>query len=519
MNKIFRFYISIVLACLLLGMIFYLVGASSQAVADSSPSTPEGTILVTTLKDELNNDGICSLREAIQAANDNTDVDACPAGDAVFTDTITFDVAGIITVTSQLSVTAGGPLVIDGGNVITTTGGGTARVWWVDTDGKLTLGHLAMVNGESIKGGSLYNNKGTVAIASASFSGNQGEQGGAIFNDGTMDINDTDFIENYASAVGGSILNYGKMIISNSSFVRNTSVYGGGAIIHDTYSYTLTITNCTFSSNISDGGGGIRGIGPLMIAHSTFSGNDGGGGGGGIGANDAIIIDSTFSGNVGGYGGGISGGYNGGHNISIINTTISGNSAIRGGGFYNDGYTTIINSTISGNSASERGGGIDTAYFSHPSTLVITNSTISSNTAPAGAGIANLGNTTLSNSIIANRPSGSDCQVNSGTITDAGHNIDSDGSCGLDPAKGSKPNTDPLLGPLQDNGGPTWTHALLTGSPAIDAGDNAQCPGTDQRGEPRPVDGNNDGVVTCDIGSFEYQGIFSQHFYLPIIRK
>src|SRR5439155_6274327 len=64
-------------------------------------------------------------------------------------------------------------------------------------------------------------------------------------------------------------------------------------------------------------------------------------------------------------------------------------------------------------------------------------------------------------------------------------------------------NADPLLGPLQDNGGATQTHALLAGSPAIDAGDNNGCPGTDQRGIARPVDANSDGVAICDIGAFE----------------
>jgi hypothetical protein len=70
------------------------------------------------------------------------------------------------------------------------------------------------------------------------------------------------------------------------------------------------------------------------------------------------------------------------------------------------------------------------------------------------------------------------------------------------------PNTDPLLGPLQDNGGPTWTHALLPNSPAIDTGDNAQCPPTDQRNVPRPQDGNGDGESICDIGSYELEGLW-----------
>jgi CSLREA domain-containing protein len=99
MNKILRFSIPIILACLFLGSFCYLVRASSRAIAAPSPTISEGAILVTTLEDELNSDGDCSLREAIEAANTNTPVDACPAGDSVITDTITFDVAGTITVT------------------------------------------------------------------------------------------------------------------------------------------------------------------------------------------------------------------------------------------------------------------------------------------------------------------------------------------------------------------------------------------------------------------------------------
>ena len=137
--------------------------------------------------------------------------------------------------------------------------------------------------------------------------------------------------------------------------------------------------------------------------------------------------------------------------------------------------------------------------------MIIINSTLSGNN---GGGIENSSVVTFINSIVSNSPSGDDC---SGTITDGGHNISSDDTCGFDPANGSMPNTDPLLGPLQDNGGPTWTHALLPGSPAIDAGDDAQCPPTDQRGVPRPIDGDGDGVAICDIGSFEFeQGITLQ---------
>jgi CSLREA domain-containing protein len=144
MNKIVRNLIPFIAACLMLGMIYYLAEASNHNAAASSPDTPEGAILVTTLEEELNNDGDCSLREAITAANENAPIDACLAGDSIFTDTITFSVSGTITVTSQLSVTAGGPLVVDGSEALTVSGGGTTRVWWVDTGSVLTLQGLAV---------------------------------------------------------------------------------------------------------------------------------------------------------------------------------------------------------------------------------------------------------------------------------------------------------------------------------------------------------------------------------------
>ena len=110
------------------------------------------------------------------------------------------------------------------------------------------------------------------------------------------------------------------------------------------------------------------------------------------------------------------------------------------------------------------------------------------------------GTVTLINSIVAGNSIG-DC---SGTIIDGGHNIDGDGSCGLTHPS-SQSSTDPQLGALADNGGPTETHLPQRTSPAIDAGDDIACPATDQRGEPRPVDGNKvpDGVANCDIGAVE----------------
>src|SRR5262249_22190885 len=134
--------------------------------------------------------------------------------------------------------------------------------------------------------------------------------------------------------------------------------------------------------------------------------------------------------------------------------------------------------------------------------------TIAHNTAPAGMGSAlyNVSDATMSYVIIASSPSGAlvgDNCANFGTVMSKGHNLDSGTSCGLT-GTGDIVNKNPMLGPLQDNGGHTPTHALLAGSPAIDAG-GTDCPppGTDQRGFDRPADGNGDGVATCDIGAYE----------------
>ena len=147
MNKIFRISVPVIIAFLFISLLIWLAGGSSRVTATPSLSTTEGSILVTTLDDELNTDGDCSLREAITAANTNTGVDACPAGDMVITDTITFDMGGIIIVSSQLSILDGGPLVVDGVEVITTSGGGTTRVWWVDSASEVTIKNITISDG------------------------------------------------------------------------------------------------------------------------------------------------------------------------------------------------------------------------------------------------------------------------------------------------------------------------------------------------------------------------------------
>ena len=198
-------------------------------------------------------------------------------------------------------------------------------------------------------------------------------------------------------------------------------------------------------------------------------------------------------------GGGI---YNSG-TLTLTNSTVSGNSATSGGGAIfnnNAGTLTLTNSTVSGNSATSSGGGI---FNNNLGILTLTNSTVSGNSASSAGGISFWpGNTAdLTNTIIAGNTN-ADCSLSPNSH---GHNLDGDGTCGLN-ATGDLSSTSPLLGPLQDNGGPTFTHALLSGSPAIDAGnDSVLGPPhnltTDQRGIPR-LQG-----IHVDIGAFEACGL------------
>ena len=242
----------------------------------------------------------------------------------------------------------------------------------------------------------------------------------------------------------------------------------------------LTIRN----GRSADNGGGIYNSGMLTINKSTISGNFAQNNGGGIFNLSSLTIHrSTISGNrtseqfYWSYGGGIWS--NIGTRTTINNSTISGNAALGflpsyGGGICNYGTLDINNSTISGNWAANGDGGNIISFYGQP--------------------------TTLQNSIV-----GGSC---SGTIISAGYNLSSDNSCNFN-GPGDMNNTDPKLGPLQNNGGPTQTMKLLPGSPAIDAGNPSGCTDsngnlltTDQRGRPRPGKEDTGG---CDIGAFERQ--------------
>ena len=189
-----------------------------------------------------------------------------------------------------------------------------------------------------------------------------------------------------------------------------------------------------------------------------------------------------------------------------MNSTVSGNAANGthdgvgwgdGGGIMSNGTLTLSNSTLSNNSATDTGGGINGRG-------TITNSTLSGNTASHdGGGIFVSGTLEIGNTVLKAGASGTNIFGNPGTVTSRGYNLSSDDGGGFLTATGDQINTDPVLGPLQNNGGPTFTHVPLNGSPAIDAGDPGFTPPPfeDQRGHSRVFNGR------IDSGSLEVQPV------------
>jgi hypothetical protein len=296
-----------------------------------------------------------------------------------------------------------------------------------------------------------------------------------------VDANEGDTID--ATGVAGTItLTSGQLLVDKS-----VTINGAGADL-------LAIDGNATSRIFQIGTGKTVTISGLTIRNGQ--GNFGGGIFNGASAT-LTITNSTLSGNAGGFGGGA---FNSG-TLTIVNSTVSGNTASEGAGTYNAGGTTstITNSTLSGNAAGGGGASLNLG------TLQIANSTFSDNSADFAGGIFNLGTLQIGNTILKTGDSGENLYSNGdGGVISLGYNLSNDNGNGFLTGPGDQVNIDPLLGPLQDNGGPSLTHALLPGSPAVNAGDPAFAPPPffDQRGPDfaRLVNGR------IDIGSFEVQG-------------
>jgi CSLREA domain-containing protein len=380
------------------------------------------------------------------------------------------------------------------GNSATNGGGGI-----INSNSNLTItdsvftGNLSATNNGA---GVLNTNANSfLTVSGSTFSNNTARNGGAIFNNGTATINSSTISGNINAVKGAGIYNdsTGVLTITDSTISNNASTGNGGGVFNKGSS--LNISKSTISGNTSAAnGGGVsnNSAGPVTISYSMISSNSAASGAGIYNNNSRLnISNSTISGNSGtGYGGGLNNFNCNANTISVSNSTISNNSATNGGGgiINTNSSLSVSNSTIYGNTTLGNGGGI--LNFSGSSTLSVTNSTLSGNSATSGGGIQN--NATLNNlanTIIANSTSGGDFAGNAPN-TNTNNLVETLGTVtgAFIPAF----TADPRLGPLQDNGGPTFTMALGAGSPAIIT---AAGTGTDQRGINR---------ITNDIGAYSF---------------
>jgi parallel beta-helix repeat protein len=366
---------------------------------------------------------------------------------------------------------------LDGLGTLVVSGGDDHRVFWVDY---ATVEFRAM----------------TITEGSATGQG----QGTALFNyGGDVTIVDSTLSDNYRGAIGN---NSAKLTIENSVITRNTDAYGGGGIA--LYASSLTISDSIVSDNTSEWYGGIGVVEPDSRATlirtlvtrnvATVYGNGGLGAGPGC---EATIIDSTISDNRAARNGGGIGGGGIDTKLSVIGSTIVGNVAgdSSGGVGVDTGTLIVTNSTVSGNHAEGRAGGI---AIGASGTGIVTNTTVTDNTAQIGSAIGTLGAITVANSIVVGDcgflgPSPVFTNTVEGIPTGAPFESTCFGSIVIQ-------DTDVGLGPLQDNGGLTETHALLPSSVAIDSVPVAMCEeATDQRGVSRPQG------TACDAGAYEVQ--------------
>ncbi len=482
----------------------------------SPKQTLAATLTVNTLADENDgscSDGDCSLRDAIQVADVG--------------DTINFSVSGTIVlnlgplfIDKNLTINGPGPdsLTVDGNHasqIFRVTAGSTAFIGLTIANGFAT----GVIN----SGGGMYNS-GTTLLMNVTFSGSFAQHGGGgLYNHyGNATLANVIFNTNSTDVYGGGIYNTGTAtltnVVFNGNFATPSSYDGNGGGMHN--AGIAMLTDVVFVGNSAPKNGGMfNGIpGTATLTNVTFLSNSAKYHGGGMtNTNIATLMNVNFMDNsaINLSGGGMITEYPG--TSTLTNVTFSGNSANdQGAGMINLGTSTLLNVTFSGNTAGNRGGGL---YNSSESTLTLTNVSLSGNSAggAGGGGIYNFGTLViLKNTLLAggDGPNGPDCF---GTFSSYGYNLiqNTSGCTITGDQTGNIYGENPMLGPLGYHGGYTPTHALLAGSPAIDAASSTDPDGhpvtVDQRGMPRPQGAAN------DIGSFEY--VILVNFWLPVMIK
>ena len=415
-----------------------------------------------------------SLRYAILNAPGGTTINFAPS--AAGTITLTH---GALDVKTNLDIE--GP----GARGLTIDGNKASSVFNIAPGVNTTIAAVTIANGKSAEGGGI-NNAGTLRLQNTAVSNSAASHlGGGIYSTGTLTLAHSTLSDDTAFDEGGGIFNRGTLFITNSVVSSNRSTSrllnrGGG--VFNTEKGKLAIVASSVQSNAALIGGGIFNRGNLSVTYSAVSNNT---------AFDAAGIDNWA------------------HTATLTNCTVANNRAASGpGGIANRGTMSLTNCTVANNSAGDGGGGIINGKA-----MTLTNCTVADNSAREGGGVFSnhiTGRTTIVNTIIAgNRATNQDHTAPDaiGPYASLGHNLigDTEGSHGW--TNSDLKNANPLLAPLAENGGPTLTMALSSGSPAIASGDvtfitNPPFPSpafTDQRGLARIKNGQ------VDIGAFQTQ--------------
>lgn len=472
-----------------------------------SPALLAASILVNTADDELNDDGDCSLREAVESANTNTLVDDCNVGSPGSTpDTITLLLTGNLTLDNgQLAVLEAVEILGPGSANLTIGAGPNSRHFHVDMpanahDFSISFVTLSGGNPTGHGGAILTEQVGTLRLDSVVVSGNEATStnqslGGAVAlalpigNDSRLEIHDTVLESNAAGYRGGAV-----------------HIAGGSA---SSAVETIDIQRSLFRDNLANGSGGAIyavGVPTVAIKDSVF---------------DANQTDFDFS-SGGEFGGAIY--WNVAESINpfmrIDRSSFTDNVSRAAGGAISleGGTTAIVNSTFERNRERTTGG--EAFELGSQASLALFNSTLTNNGFGVNGDIAieicDECSLTLTHSIVwSDWNPAIDCETNQfGVVNSNGYNIDGSGTCTGHAT--DLPSTDPDLLPLGDYGDDATGIVIPTrvprpDSPAVDGG-AASCTETfgapvnnDQRGQPRPVTGPDGGSALCDIGAVEFQ--------------